>query len=876
MRRLRRLKRSSWAKISVAAAAVVVAVVLITGISYASNNQPFLGDCIEFGIVCNYLNQTGDVESNFAAGKYQGNGHYIGNTISKDKANAAGVIKVGEVVGELKTRENPIIIKGKEVKEEVKAMLASVKNYAESVVKKSNMEAPAKVADQNNHLLDISGIDSDLVYVAADNLAKQIKNYEVQNGGLKIKLRANQTIVLNITEKNDVTIPRYNVEVVNGKKSNEEIAETVIWNMPYVNNLAINSDGMHSTIIAPNAFVNLNVTGEGWLVCDTIVSTGGEWHMISRKVPNGTPTPKVTATPTPKATPTPTATATPTPKATPTPTPTPTDELTPPPTATPTPEPTATPTPEPTATPTPEPTATPTPEPTATPTPEPTATPTPEPTATPTPEPTATPTPEPTATPTPEPKGDLIITKTIEGDIDRIAAENEISFEVTNEVTGEKITLKLEDFEYSESTHKYTYTLKDVSAGDYTVVEVVKDVEGYVLASVEYTIDGKEAIQGKTADVTVVDDKKTTVDYENTYEPEKGNLILTKTLEGPIELIKPGETISFEITNDSTGETFVKYLSDFTYSEEDDMYVLFIRDVVGTYTIKESVIDVDGVVLASVEYTVDSQEAKEGSEASITIKKDGTTVTSYKNYYDTIVTPTPVVTPTEEVTPTPEVTATPAEEVTPTPEVTATPTPEVTATPTPEVTATPTPKATATPTPKPTATPTPEPTATPTPKPTATPTPEPTATPTPEPTATPTSEPTATPPEEVTETPGPTATPTEEETPAPEETPTGEVTATPTATPAETVETSTPTETPLSVIEEDTPLATKKLTDPKVPTTSKAKKKSNTTMLLDEDVPLSDSAPETGDTTNLLFPMLAMGISLLAIVAVLFLRKKRN
>ena len=67
---MRRLKRSFWAKTAVAVASIAIAIGVIGGISFASNNQPFLGDCIEYGIVCNYLNQTADMETNFAVGKY--------------------------------------------------------------------------------------------------------------------------------------------------------------------------------------------------------------------------------------------------------------------------------------------------------------------------------------------------------------------------------------------------------------------------------------------------------------------------------------------------------------------------------------------------------------------------------------------------------------------------------------------------------------------------------------------------------------------------------------------------------------------------------------------------------------------------------------
>lgn len=281
-------------------------VCIFTYTALASNNSPFLGDCIEYGIVCNYLNQTGDMETNFAVGEYQGNGHTNGNTVSDSRANSSGEIRISEVVGDVKFRGNPLVVVDKEVKNEVKAMLASVSNYAESVVGKKNVKTSAEVKDCNNYLIDITDVKEDVVYVGADNMIDNLMAGKIQNGGLKIALRADQTIVLNITEKNKVAIPRYTLTVKDGTKTNEEIAESVIWNMPYVNDLAISSDGMHATIIAPKAFVNLNVTGEGWLVCDTIVSNSGEWHMIYRKLPKVTPTPTTTVTPkeTPKVTPT--------------------------------------------------------------------------------------------------------------------------------------------------------------------------------------------------------------------------------------------------------------------------------------------------------------------------------------------------------------------------------------------------------------------------------------------------------------------------------------------------------------------------------------------------------------------------------------------
>lgn len=344
-------KRKIKTIISTVAVTLIVSFLIIGGISQASasGNEPFLGDCIEYGIVCNFLNQTSDMETNFIAGKYQSNGHTIGNTISSSMANAAGVIKIGEVIDSIQVRHNPVIITDKSVKKEVTELIAQVQDYATSVMNKSDLTVP-EVTDMNHYVLDVTDIDKDVVYISADKVIQAINDGKLANGGLIIKLRKKQTVVLNITGKGKVNIPRYTVNVTNGDKTKEETARTVIWNMPDTANLSISSDGMRATVIAPRASVNIYVTGEGWLVCDQIVSNSGEWHMIYRKVPDTTPTPKIMPTKTPKVTPTPTLsptpvmTLTPAPTEFPTPTPTPTVTVTPEPTIAPSEAPTATPT----------------------------------------------------------------------------------------------------------------------------------------------------------------------------------------------------------------------------------------------------------------------------------------------------------------------------------------------------------------------------------------------------------------------------------------------------------------------------------------------------------------------------------------------------
>ena len=405
MRGLKKKLIATLASVAVLAGAFTI----ITKSTYASydGNEPFLQGAIEFGILANYINQTSDMETNFFAGKYQGNGKHNGNTVPS-KANGYGEIRIGELVGELKLRDydkNKVTIDKKYIRE-VKDKLASIGEYAESVVNKSDYKIPdiPENTVTNNYYIDISGVDKDVVYVNMDRAMEAVTKGTLSNGAINFTMRKDQTIVLNVTENLELYLPRYIINIKDGSLPKDELAANVIWNMPYLNNLKLESNNMDATVIAPKALVNLAATAEGWLVCDQVVCNNGEWHMIYKgfgkttKAPTATPTKEPTKGPakTPKATPTEEPTKAPVK----TPSVTSTSEPTKEPTKAPTETPKVTPTVEPTAT--PEATATPTIAATITPTAVPTATPTTTvaATATPTVEPTATPTIAPTATPT--------------------------------------------------------------------------------------------------------------------------------------------------------------------------------------------------------------------------------------------------------------------------------------------------------------------------------------------------------------------------------------------------------------------------------------------------------------------------------------------
>lgn len=408
---MRGLKKKLIATIA-SVAVLAGAFTIITKSTYASydGNEPFLQGGIEFGILANYINQTSDMETNFFAGKYQGNGKHNGNTVPS-KANGYGEIRIGELVGELKLRDydkNKVTIDKKYIRE-VKDKLASIGEYAESVVNKSDYKIPdiPENTVTNNYYIDISAVDKDVVYVNMDRAMEAVTKGTLSNGAINFTMRKDQTIVLNVTENLELYLPRYIINIKDGSLPKDELAANVIWNMPYLNNLKLESNNMDATVIAPKALVNLAATAEGWLVCDQVVCNNGEWHMIYKgfgkttKAPTATPTKEPTKEPakTPKATPTEEPTKAPVKTPSVTSTSEPTKESTKAPTETPEVTPTVEPTAVSTATPTTTvaATATPTVEPTATPTIAPTATPTVTAVATATP--FATPTVVPTATP---------------------------------------------------------------------------------------------------------------------------------------------------------------------------------------------------------------------------------------------------------------------------------------------------------------------------------------------------------------------------------------------------------------------------------------------------------------------------------------------
>ena len=320
-------KVSKFIVVTMASALIVSSMFTDMGVrTEAGNagNSAFLGDYAKYGIIANELNQTAHMQTNFLVGVYINNGQFTGADLSysSDGALCAGEIHVGDAYAwpgmpmsaeDLQSKLNggakdTVVLVDPNVKSEVANALATVTGYADSVVSVSSgdhtnvFDTTNVQIDMNNTVIDVSQIDSPLVYVWADPIIDAINGSQIQEGAIKINMKAGQTVVMNTT-RGTVFVPRYSVNVVEGAMTLIETAENVIWNMPNASSVKVKSDGMRATIIAPRASVDIDSTAEGWLVCDKVISNNGEWHFISNKVPRPPITPDPEPTPDPGPTP---------------------------------------------------------------------------------------------------------------------------------------------------------------------------------------------------------------------------------------------------------------------------------------------------------------------------------------------------------------------------------------------------------------------------------------------------------------------------------------------------------------------------------------------------------------------------------------------
>lgn len=175
---------------------------------------------------------------------------------------------------------------------------------------------------------------------------------------------------------------------------------------------------------------------------------------------------------------------------------------------------------------------------------------------------------------------------------------------------------------------------------------------------------GGTLTEGKKTNAEVVKDQTTQVAFEDDYEtaPTSGALEITKTLKGGVSRKDAEQTLKFTVTDTATNTTKEYTLKDFTYHVLTGKYTLKLTLPTGTYLVKETVYDIDGYIMKSIQYSIDGTPVESPAHADVvtdeTVKVD--IVDTYEKKATTTETTT---TATTEVTTT-ETTTTATTEVT--------------------------------------------------------------------------------------------------------------------------------------------------------------------------------------------------------------------
>ncbi len=231
-------------------------------------------------------------------------------------------------------------------------------------------------------------------------------------------------------------------------------------------------------------------------------------------------------------------------------------------------------------------------------------------------------------------EGKLVITKTIKGDVTKEEAEGALQFKVTDTATGTSTTYTLKDFTYDEATGTYTLEL-DLPSGTYTVEETIYDIKGYITSSVKYKVGTDDYTEGKRASVEVEVGKSINVDFEDVYEKNEGKLVLTKTVKGDLIWDDVKDNLSFVVKNKTTGDKKTYKASDFTDPDGDGVYTCVIDGLeAGEYTVTEKLSDAKGYLLETT-YRIDGGSKQFGTEASVTLAKDGVQLDFVNTYTST-------------------------------------------------------------------------------------------------------------------------------------------------------------------------------------------------------------------------------------------------
>ncbi len=171
--------------------------------------------------------------------------------------------------------------------------------------------------------------------------------------------------------------------------------------------------------------------------------------------------------------------------------------------------------------------------------------------------------------------------------------------------------------------------------GTYTVKEVNTTIKGYDFNSEQSVTE---------TGATVVKDESVTAELKNEYTKQTGSLELTKTIKGEITEEEAEGALTFEIKTENdkwlaadgslSDSQVILTLADFDHEEGSKEYTLKIKKLaVGSYTVTETTRTIDGKDV-TVTYSVNGNDAEEGTEAAAAIENGKTTKVDFQDDYE--------------------------------------------------------------------------------------------------------------------------------------------------------------------------------------------------------------------------------------------------
>lgn len=248
--------------------------------------------------------------------------------------------------------------------------------------------------------------------------------------------------------------------------------------------------------------------------------------------------------------------------------------------------------------------------------------------------------------------GRLVIQKTVVGEKTWDEVKGILKFEVSGGDIEGVLSINAAEFQLVDGV--YTYSIPNRTPGDYTVKEIIYGQETNYSRITTYTVGSADTTglpyEEIGVEVVVPAGGDNTVAFTNNYSLDRGNLTITKTVDGPLPEADI-KKITFTVTG--PGENGTTYNESFTLGDnefrfENGKYILKLENLlVGEYTVTETNYDFNDFITKEVSYRVnmdgevklvENGEEKSKDPAKVTVVKaeegqDQTATVAYKDVY---------------------------------------------------------------------------------------------------------------------------------------------------------------------------------------------------------------------------------------------------